>query len=309
VSIVEKALQKLQSNRERDVRRTSAPSETVSVGTVAPHPTAAARTSHAEPPRPSKIVHVDRDALRRVGLMPPESSEKELGHQYRAIKRPLIRSAYEPVAPGGMPRRLIMVASALPGEGKTFTSINLALSLSLEKDHSVLLVDADIAKGHVSRVFGAEKEPGLLDVLGDTSQSVGAAIESVILGTDVPRLSILPAGRRSETAAEFMASARMREVVQHLAARDPHGIVVFDSSPILLTSEARVLASLVGQVVLVVAAGMTPQQAVKDAVGSLDEKQKVSLVLNQAEITGPLSYYYGYGYGYGEESGPKSGSG
>lgn len=305
MSIVEKALRKFQADRQtlrtqrsegqhlppvvgQVVERAEPP---VSPPRAAEHPISIAR--------PQKVVHIDRDLLRRAGLLPPESQEHELADQYRVIKRPLIQHAFErhSQASNAGPPQLIMMASALPGDGKTFTCINLSLSMSLEKDYSVLLVDADVAKPHISRVFGVENEPGLLDVVTDPS----LPIESVILPTDVPRLQIIPAGRRSETATELLASRRHREIVNRLAELNPRGLVLFDSPPILLTSEARTLAGLVGQIVVVVRAGVTPQQALKDTIAILGPDRHISLVLNQAEIGGPMSYYYGgsrYGYAH-----------
>jgi protein-tyrosine kinase len=297
VSFVEKALKKIQANSRPPQPRQEEP---VVFGRVVT-PDDSVRHVHREPlrtpkapiPRPNaKIVHVDREGLRASALLPPEAQERELADQYRAIKRPLIETAIN--APQGNEAQLIMTASALPGDGKTFTCINLALSLSLEKDYTVLLVDGDVAKPHISKVFGVDKEPGLLDVLADPTLD----IESVILPTDVPRLSLLPAGRHSETATELLASGRMTQVAQQLAARSHRGIVLFDTPPVLLTSEARVLTGLAGQVVLVVKAGVTPQQAVKDAIETIGAAKNVRLVLNQAELSGPLGYYYGYRYGY-----------
>jgi protein-tyrosine kinase len=237
-----------------------------------------------------KVIHVDEHALRAAGLVPPEHQQRALADQYRQIKRPLISQAIGRGAPR-MPRgQLIMMASAMPGEGKTFTSINLAMSMALEKDVSVLLVDADVAKPHISRIFGVENEPGLLDVLRDPASNV----EAMILPTDVPGLSILPSGRRSETATELLASHRMEETVSYLASSDPSRIVLIDSPPLLLTSESRVLAHCVGQVVIVVRADSTPQQAVLDAIDHLDEGKAVSLVLNQSKTSNP-GYYYGFG--------------
>ncbi|MGH8177841.1 MAG: CpsD/CapB family tyrosine-protein kinase, partial [Steroidobacter sp.] len=197
--------------------------------------------------------------------------------------------------------QLIMIGSALPGDGKTFTGINLAFSMAREKDHSVLLVDGDVAKPHVSKLFGVDREPGLLDVLNNP----GLDVRSVILPTDIPGLSLLPAGTPSETATELLASDRMAQVVDQLAQLDPGGIVLFDSLPILLTSESRVLTTLMGQIVLVVKAGTTPQQAVSDALEAIGADKKIWLVLNQAELSGPLGYYYGYRYGYAQ---PESGA-
>ena len=246
---------------------------------------------------PQKTVTIDFDRLRQAGLLPPEHQQRELAHQYRTLKRPLIKHAFEPqegaAAPGTGALRSIMVSSALPGDGKTFTSVNLALSLALEKDYSVLLVDGDSAKPHLSRTFGIDREPGLLDLLEDPSLDV----ESVIAPTSVRGLSLLPVGRRTENATELLASARMRQVVAKLESLDPHLLVLVDSAPILLTSESRVLASLFAQVVLVVRATGTPQHAVLEAVRIVGEGPRLGLVLNQAN-NGPGDPYGYYGEYY-----------
>jgi len=184
------------------------------------------------------------------------------------------------------------MASALPSEGKTFTAINLALSMALEKDISVLLIDADVAKPHISCTFGVENEPGLMDLLRDEATTV----ESVILPTDVPNLCILPAGRRSDTATELLASHRMEAIVSYIAASDPMRIALIDSPPLLLTSESRALAQSVGQVVVVVRAGFTPQRAVLDAISYIGEDKSIGLILNQSTHAAAAGYYY-YGYG------------
>jgi exopolysaccharide/PEP-CTERM locus tyrosine autokinase len=287
-------LQKIQASDR--AKRAAAPATNVVVGEVvartdlrpAPAP------KPAPPINPNRVVKVDRDALRASGLLPPIEQERMLADQYRAIKRPLIREAFETPAGEGPPRQLIMIASALPGDGKTFTGVNLAMSMAREADHAVVLVDGDVIKPHLSKLFGIDREPGLLDVLADPKLDV----RSVILPTDIPGLSLVPAGTASETATEMLASARMGEVMQQLVSWDPGSIVLFDSLPILLTSEARVLSSLMGQIVMVIKAGGTPQQAVSDAIEALGAGKKTWLVLNQAETSGPLGYYYGSQYGY-----------
>src|SRR5690606_19819683 len=164
-------------------------------------------------------------------------------------------------------------------------------SMSLEKDISVLLIDGDVAKPHISELFGLRSEPGLLDILRDESMDV----ESVILPTDMPGLSILPAGQQSDTATELLASARVEEVLRQITTRDPNRIVLLDSPPLLHTSESRVLASIAGQIVLVVRANETPQQAVLDVLDLLDEGRSVGLVLNQADESARKGYYDYYG--------------
>jgi exopolysaccharide/PEP-CTERM locus tyrosine autokinase len=302
MSIVERALKRLQQSSQ------AAPAAPKPLAAPPPRKAAHAAAMPAAVPEaaarrvlgnPEKAVHIDFEQLRRAGLLPPEHQQRELAHQYRTLKRPLLKYAFGGEAPPadarlGSPRTL-MVTSALPGEGKTFTAINLALSLALEKDHSVILIDGDAPKPHVSQAFGIGGEPGLLDLLANATMPV----ESVVLPTDVRGLHLLPIGRRAESATELLASARMRQVIGELEHLDGNAIVLLDSPPMLLTSEAQVLASLFGQVVLVVGAGGTPQQAVMDALGIIGEGPRVGLVLNQALHDNNVGGYYGYGYGDG----------
>lgn len=283
MSLVERALKKIQESRA------GLSPETLTAAVEAPTP---ARPEPAAPVTPARVVHVDREALRAARVLPPLQEERALAHEYRQIKRPLIAQALGRAGGTPIPNgHLIMMASALPGDGKTFTCINLAFSMSLEKDISVLLIDGDVAKPHISELFGLRSEPGLLDILRDESMDV----ESVILPTDMPGLSILPAGQQSDTATELLASARMEEVLRQITTRDPNRIVLLDSPPLLHTSESRVLASIAGQIVLVVRANETPQQAVLDVLDLLDEGKSVGLVLNQADESARKGYYDYYG--------------
>jgi protein-tyrosine kinase len=308
MSLVEQALKKLQAARAAGQNpsqpATEIPKAPTIFGRVVETPPVPGE-SDALPrvPRSNKTLVIDKAALRAAGLLAPESQERQIADEYRQIKRPLIARVFgrgtERVENG----HLIMMASAAPGDGKTFTSINLALSMALEKDVSVLLVDADVAKPHISTIFGVNKEPGLLDVLRDESLDV----ESVILPTNIPRLSMLPAGTPSETATEMLASARMRHTVARLAAYDPNRIVLLDSPPLLLTSESRVLANIVGQIVMVVCAGRTPQRAVFDALDLLGEGRTIGLVFNQSDERSSSSYryeYYGQGLSGGSQESP-----
>jgi Mrp family chromosome partitioning ATPase len=183
-----------------------------------------------------------------------------------------------------------MITSALPGDGKTFTSINLALSMSLERDVSVLLIDCDVAKRHVGDITGLEDDVGLLDALVDESLD----IESLVVGTNLAGFSILPAGRRAEGTAELLSSNRMRQVVIELCLHDPHRILLLDSPPLLITNEGRALLKIAGQVVLVMRAGHTPSHAVQDAVALIGPEQAGGIVLNHVGI-GAGEGYYGYG--------------
>jgi protein-tyrosine kinase len=237
---------------------------------------------------PGATVNVSLPSLRAAGLLAPEDEEYQLAQEYRQIKRPLIVKAFgrgTPRVPNG---HIIMVASALAGEGKTFTAVNLALSMSIEKDVHVLLVDADVAKPLLTNVLGLTDAPGLLDVLRDN----GLDVEQVILRTNVPNLSVLPAGRHSAETTELLASARMEEVFRAIAQRDERRLALFDSPPLLLTTESPALAQVAGQVVMVVCAGVTPRQAVLHALAHVGTHPAVSLVLNQCRTPAHPAYYY-----------------
>jgi protein-tyrosine kinase len=286
MSLVERALKKLQE------ARAAQPAAPAPAPVPRAHAAGDVTAPRAEPkPRSKRTLKIDREFLRTNELLPAAAEERRLQQEYRQIKRPLIGNAMGQGAPDMVNAHTILVASALPGDGKTFTSINLALSMALEKDIRVLLVDADVAKRHISKILDVADEPGLLDVLRDENVD----IESTIISTDVPGLSVLPAGRPSDTATELLASARMRHVVEQLEASDPNLIVLLDSPPLLLTSESRALAAAVGQVVLVVRAGVTPQQAVIEAAALVGEGRPIGLVLNQGEDAGNRSYYHAYG--------------
>lgn len=287
MSLVERALKKLQeSGRQAQAPGAHAPAGSVPpVGATVP---AQAAPVVRRPTNQHAPISVDRTALRAAGLIAPEHQERQLADQYRQIKRPLIANASGRSSKKVHNGQLIMTASALPNEGKTFTSINLALSLALEKDINVLLVDADVSKRHISRIFGLEDEAGLLDALKDDQVD----LESLVIPTDIGGLSILPAGKRTDIATELLSSVHMENTVTRLGSHDPNRIVLLDSPPLLMTSESRALAAVVGQVILVVRAGHTPQQAVLDAVSHIPADKAVGFVLNQSHLHSSEGYYY-----------------
>jgi len=299
MSVVEKSIAKMRSSGA--VPLTSFDARTERVGSIEEVtaeiallglPNAAAEVG--------RFVKIDRLRLRSAGFVPDESQERRFADQYRRIKRPILMQVQVLTAAHAPGARFVLMASALPGDGKTFTSINLALSIARERDVSVLIMDADVAKPHISRIFGIDQEPGILDALADDAID----IESLVLPTDVPGLSMLPAGHRHEAATELLASARMDEVITRLTARDPRRIVLLDSPPLLLSSESRALIQIAGQVVLVVRAGGTPRQAVQEAIGYIGEGKPLGLILNQSLLA--LSEgYYGYG-SYGDTPPPST---
>jgi len=240
-------------------------------------------------------IIVDHGQLRANGLLAPGTDERRLAEQYRAIKRPLLANA-DPSLRSVLPLgSLVMVASALSGEGKTFTCVNLCLSIARERDWSVVLVDADCSKPHLTRLFSAEREVGFTDLLRDPSLS----FEDLVMPTDIPGFSLLPAGTNDADASELLASRRMKEICLELASSDAGRLIVFDSSPLVLTTESSALASQVGQVVMVVRADSTPQQSVLAALEKLDPEKAINCVLNQTSGT-DISESYGYYGSYGD---------
>lgn len=246
-----------------------------------------------EPAQSMMRVSIEVGTLRAKGYLPEESTDRQFADHYRQIKRPLIEKALESRTHDASDARLIMVTSALPGDGKTFTSINLALSIARERDVTVLLVDADTPKPNVSQIFGLQGQPGLMDALVDEARK----IESLVVPTNMRGLSILPAGTPVEGAAELLNSDRMRQLVMTLTANDPRRIVIFDSPPLLITSESRALAKIAGQILLVVRAGYTPQHAVRDAIALFGEQQAGGIVLNQGHAVFTENYYGYAAYG------------
>ena len=236
----------------------------------------------------ASLCHFDPVALKRMGLLPADDeAERRLADELRCVKRPLLANAIEAGTETLVHGKRILVTSAEAGEGKTFTAVNLALSLARETDFEVLLVDGDIPKSDITRIFGLSGKPGLMDVLVDEKR----APADVIMRTDVPNLLVVPAGERHPLAAELFRSRRMEHVLEEFGGRNRRRLMVFDSSPLLATSESQVLASHMGQVVLVVAASRTRRQAVTSALRRLNDLQYVGLLLNMSHLSAGENYY------------------
>ena len=277
-SLVEQAVAKIEIKVE-------APHQATGARPVDAAPTASAETLI------SRQVNIDFALLRARGLITSDDERSALAEEYRMIKRPLLANAFgaNPVKNGN----LIMVTSSLPGEGKSFTAINLAISIAMELDRTVLLVDADVAKPRLPEYLGFSAEHGLLDILRQDTRD----LSNMILRTNIDKLSILPAGRTYARATELLASEAMDRLIAELANRYPDRIVLFDSPPLLATSEASVLASHMGQIVMVTEADKTPQNALREALTRLEGScDVIGMVLNKSASQNVGGYgYYGYG--------------
>ncbi|MEN9558950.1 MAG: hypothetical protein RLZZ502_161 [Pseudomonadota bacterium] len=243
------------------------------------------------------FTKLDIDRLRRLGFITPEGERSLVAEELRMIKRPLLINAFSPdvaVERGNF----LMVTSSLPGEGKSFTSTNLALSMVTELDQEVILVDADVARPSVPSVLGIPPGSGLMELLLDPNLKP----ESMLRPTNIPGFSLLLAGRPHLRSTELLASSAMDELLDKLLELYPKHMFVFDSPPLLVTTESRVLAAKMGQIAMVVEAEKTPQEAVRDALSTIESCDVIGLILNKNRTAYGSDYYgyaYGYGYGYG----------
>ncbi len=257
-------------------------------------PTAVIQTSRA----PLQSGLIDLVALGESGFIVPGAPPSPLSEEFRLVKRQLLLSAFggrnTPAVDKG---RLILMCSAQPNEGKTFCSVNLALSMAAETEIEVLLVDADVAKPEILSTLGLAGGRGLMDALADP----GIDAEDLIIGTNVPGLSVLPAGRQSNNDTELLASDRTPYLIDQLAARHPRRIILFDSAPALAASPASVLALHVGQIMLVVRADQTSEGELREALAMLEGNARIQMVLNGVSFGGSTRKY-GYYYGFGEKS-------
>ena len=245
----------------------------------------------------SHQVELDLDKLNKEGFITPKYANTLLSNSYRMIKRPLINNINGKGATTVDNANLIMVTSSLPGEGKTFSAINLAISIAMEKDKRVLLVDSDINKPSHYKLFGIENRPGLTDFLLNEVNDMG----DVLCRTNIPSLSIMSSGKLYEFSTELLASAAMETFIQEISSRYKDRVVIFDSPPLLQTTETSVLAAHMGQVVMVVEAENTQNHMVRKGIDMLSNEIVLLLLNKQRETIKEGHYGYGYGYGYGQQ--------
>ena len=235
---------------------------------------------------------LDFDRLKEKGFLTPDDKTAKIHQEFRLVKRRLLDNAFGRLRPVVDNGRLIMVTSSLPGEGKTFSSINLAISIAIGGEHPVLLVDADIARPSVSNTLELDipDEIGLADYLDDPS----IPVTELLRPTSLPGLTLLPAGHLQHRPVDLLASGNLARLVEELRTLLPHHVIVFDSPPLLPVTETRSLSALVGQVMLVVAAGETPRTAVNESLLQLENCPAVGLLFNKAPVQPKAPAYYGY---------------
>jgi len=298
---IEKALSKHRQAQEAELERDSVPEfseQTLSdsVNSIEQDATEIVAEGFTKSPERHGVsdvkvnfLDIDLAALKRLGAILPDDSRSKIKEEYKHIKRPLLQKAMARMDASSADN-LIMVTSAYSGEGKTFSSLNLALSIAVERDCRVLLIDADVVKPGLGRVLAMEDKPGLVEYLNGEVEN----LSEILLTTNIHNLTVLPAGKTHHLSHELLASNSMRDLAKELSSRYRDRIIIFDSPPVLITSEARVLSDVVGQIALVVEQDKTAQQSVKDALAKLDTAKVSGLILNKSHSLG--AGYYGYYY-------------
>ena len=241
---------------------------------------------------PGKTVRLDFRALRQNGLITPDNMTSAISNEFRGVKRRLLQKVRDPQTRATV-SNLIMVTSSLPGEGKTFSSINLALSLAAERGLQVLLIDADVIRPSVGNMFVAPPTEGLTDLL---SGKVSHVSDVLYRCADIPNLAVIFAGNPSANTPELISSGRMANLCRELSARYPDRVIVIDTPPVLASTEPAILASYMHHLIMVVAADQTDRHQLRKSLETVASCQSISLLFNKAPSWNEAEYiaYYGY---------------
>ncbi len=246
--------------------------------------------------QPPPVVQLD--ALERAGMVVARTTRTRISEEYRIAIGRILRVLHETADVQGA-RNVLMVTSARPGEGKSFSALNLAGSIAQNGTDAVLLVDVDPKIKPLSDQLGLGEAPGFLDLVSDPSLRP----EDLLRVTAIPNLAVMPVGTRLGGAAQTAGgTASMRPIiptVTRLARRFPRHLIMLDAPPCLSTSDPHTLAPHVGQVVLVVEAERTQRSEVEAAIDLVRVCPSITLLLNKVRMTtshtfGAYDYFGSY---------------
>ena len=291
MSKIHKALERAQKERDGDLTREVLPLVLEDVEKEAvDQPKRAVDSRPSGPWMAEKVI----SGQKLVTFYDPDSVASE---QFRKLRTQLLRLRLP------QPPRTILVTSARAGEGKTLISANLAAGIAHDFNAYALLVDSDLRNPSLGNWFGISNGYGLSDYLVGRKE-----IPELLFKTEIERLRILLGGTLQDNPAELIGSARMESLIQELKSRYNDRYIIFDSTPLLATSEPEVLSKLVDGILVVVRAGETPRETVKQAISSLEKEKIMGVVLNdlQFKSSGLTNRYFGsndsyYGYRYGKK--------
>jgi protein-tyrosine kinase len=264
------------------------------------YPAVATENSAKKPVENTQLTNqtfeIDIADLESRGFVSLHSTRSQINEEYREIKRKLLSNAFGALSKTITNANIIMVTSARPSEGKTFTAINLALSIAAEKDKRVLLVDADVLKPNTLRTLGLKERRGLIEyLLGDVKE-----IGDVMFSSNIDKLRIIPAGRSHHLSTELLASKAMSDLITEFSTRYPDRVVIIDTPPIIGINESAVLANFAGQAVMVVEEGRSKLSDIQKAVARLNPNMAIGFVVNKSLHSSEQTGYYGYHH-YGSD--------
>lgn len=291
MSTIEKALAKKSSEQKKDNPEVE---EKVSSAPIQQEPSSSTSRAH----EPSRFLELNKTELNERGYLIDTGARKNIKDEFRQIKRKILNNAFGTASKRLDNSNMVMVSSAKPNEGKTFVTINLALSIALEQDKTVLLIDSDVLRPSVQRELGLKESPGLIEyLLGEIDDP-----SEIIYSTNIDKLKIIPAGKPHHLSNELLASDRMNELGDELSNRYPDRLVLFDCPPLLGVTETMVLTNLMGQAMIVVEESKTTMNNLITATENFNEKIALGVIVNKAIKSHQDLYgYYGYGYGYNEK--------
>ncbi|MBR9895035.1 XrtA-associated tyrosine autokinase [Alteromonas sp.] len=296
MSTIEKALAKNRSDKsietsgENDVKVADT-HETQAELNAKDVPSEEIRKSEGEPD-----IVLDMEYLSQKGMVDHSAERRIINEEFRTIKRKVISNAFGPLAKTLERSNIVMVTSSKPGEGKTFSAVNLALSIASEQDKTVLLVDADVLRPNVMKTLGLKNKEGLIEYLLGEKSSVADVMKS----TNIPNLKIIGAGKPHRLSNELLASEIMQKTIDEFSTRYKDRIVIIDTPPLLGINETSVLANLAGQALLVCEEGKSKLHDIKNAVAHLDPNMAIGIVVNKSLSNDQSPGYYGYYYGNNE---------
>jgi protein-tyrosine kinase len=296
IDLIERAAERLKRRNDLDLVEKAAARVAAETAVLANGLAAAPEPANVEGPRQSRQVQIDITRLQMTGFVTPAGSRTRIAEEFRVIKRPLLLKAFAHGPDAIEHGNMIMVTSPNPREGKSFTAINLAMSIASERDLHVLLVDADVQRPSIMKTLGVPEHKGLLDVLSDN----GVALSEAILRTNIRNLSLMPAGSPSLATTELLASQKMAMLMGDMAARYRDRVIIFDAPPVLASSEPSVLALHVGQIIVVIEAGRTGRRAVEETLNHISGCPNVNIVLNKTQLQNRTDRFGAYSY-YGAD--------
>jgi protein-tyrosine kinase len=274
IGLIERAAARLRQQEQSEPIPPPAPSAAPPLSPTGPHLT------------------LDRGRLASFGISIPSSGRSRTVEEFRLVKRNLMTAWSSSDLMMDRASRLIMITSARPGEGKTFTAINLALAFASERDVKALLVDVDTQHPGLPRILGAPRHNGIVEVLAGKSE-----LSEALIQTSLPNLMILPAGQGGPHVPELLSSREMGALLAELTQRLADRFIIIDTPPCMASSDAATLAPLVGQIVFVVEAHSTQQAEVEAALSILSACPRISLLLNKSD-TLASEHFGSYGYYY-----------